>query len=43
MELMNLQNTANQKEEPALAICSLATTEIAFQEFISAVSYQVRV
>ena len=42
MELMNHQNTANLKDERALAISSLATTEIAFREFTFAVSVMLR-
>lgn len=39
MALTNLQNTASQKAEHASVTCSRATTEIAFQEFIFAVSF----
>lgn len=39
MALMNLQNTANLKAGRASVTCSLATTEIAFQEFTFAVSF----
>lgn len=33
MELMNLQNIANPKDEPALVICLLVTTETVYLEF----------
>lgn len=42
MELTSRQNTANQKGEHASVTCSLATTEIAFQEFTSAVNFEVQ-
>lgn len=39
MALMNHQNIVSQKAEHALVICSRVTTEIAFREFTSAVSF----